>query len=234
MIRSDVKGSILKRQQSPDWEKIDVVLLDMDGTLLDKHFDDHFWEKYVPRQYAAKRGIGVDEAAEELFGFYRAEEGTLNWTDLDFWSDRLGLDIPGLKRQVDHLIAVHPHVIAFLDRIRDIGKKIYLVTNAHSKTLDLKMEKTPLASKFDGAVTSQDLGAPKEDLRSWKKLRDILDFDPHSTLLAEDTVKVLETAESFGIRYLVYVSRSSSAKPPKPCEQYFSINTFLEITPEQG
>ena len=26
-----------------DWDSIDTVLLDMDGTLLDLHFDNYFW-----------------------------------------------------------------------------------------------------------------------------------------------------------------------------------------------
>ena len=42
---------------------------------------------------------------------FRSQENTLNWTDLDYWSEQLGLDIPLLKHEVDHLIAVHPDVI---------------------------------------------------------------------------------------------------------------------------
>ncbi|MDV3444014.1 hypothetical protein R0G64_32270, partial [Pseudomonas otitidis] len=33
------------------------VLLDMDGTLLDLHFDNHFWLDYLPQRYAEHRGI---------------------------------------------------------------------------------------------------------------------------------------------------------------------------------
>ena len=39
------------------WEKIDTVLLDMDGTLLDLHFDNHFWLDYLPQCYAEKNGL---------------------------------------------------------------------------------------------------------------------------------------------------------------------------------
>ena len=35
-----------------DWDDIDTVLLDMDGTLLDLHFDNFFWMHYMPRRYA--------------------------------------------------------------------------------------------------------------------------------------------------------------------------------------
>ena len=35
-----------------DWSHIDTVLLDMDGTLLDLHYDNYFWQQHMPRRYA--------------------------------------------------------------------------------------------------------------------------------------------------------------------------------------
>ena len=203
----------------------------MDGTLLDRHFDDHFWEEHLPLAYANQRGLGVEEAKEELFGLYRSQEGTLNWTDIDSWSDELGLDIPSLKGQVAHLIAIHPFVPAFLDRMRHLGKEVWLVTNAHGKTLDLKMGQTALAGWFHGVFTSQDIGTPKEDLLFWQRLQAKISFDPSRALLADDTVAVLETAERFGIRFLVQVARFSSARPPAAPGRFFSIEWFREIMP---
>ena len=86
---------------------IGYVLLDMDGTLLDKYFDDFFWEQLVPEKYAEKHAMTFGRSKEELGGKYRFHEGTLNWTDLDFWSRELNLDIPALKEQIQHLIEVH-------------------------------------------------------------------------------------------------------------------------------
>ena len=77
---------------------IKYVLLDMDGTLLDKYFDDYFWEHLVPEKYAEKHNISFGRAKEELLTKYNAHEGTLNWTDIDFWSSELRLDIPALKK----------------------------------------------------------------------------------------------------------------------------------------
>lgn len=37
-----------------NWNKINTVLLDMDGTLLDLNFDNHFWLEFVPQRYARK------------------------------------------------------------------------------------------------------------------------------------------------------------------------------------
>ncbi|MGD8353860.1 MAG: HAD hydrolase-like protein, partial [Pseudomonadota bacterium] len=148
---------------APDWKNIDTVLLDMDGTLLDKHFDDHFWEEYVPARYAEVNRITETEAKADLMRRYRSREETLDWTDLDFWSGQLDLDILSLKRQIQHLISIHPNVVEFLARLRTARKSVYLVTNAHNKTLDLKMERTFLADRFDGIITSHQIGVPKED-----------------------------------------------------------------------
>jgi HAD superfamily hydrolase (TIGR01509 family) len=217
-----------------DWHDIDTVLLDMDGTLLDRHFDDHFWLEHVPKRYAEKHGMPSDAARELLHGFFRSQENTLNWTDLDYWSDRLGLDIPQLKREVDHLIAVHPFVVEFLLFLKQHGKRTYLVTNAYSKTLYLKMEKTRLGPYFDDIVSAHDLGLPKEDFGFWDKLRAKVPYDPAHTLLGEDSETNLATAAAYGIRYLIYVSRFSSSATPQASERFSSIHYFSQLIPPAG
>jgi len=217
-----------------DWNAVDTVLLDMDGTLLDRHFDDFFWERHVPEQYARKHGIPVEAARRELLARYRREEGRLTWTDLDFWSRELGLDIPALKAQVEHLIQVHPYVPDFLAFVRRKGKGLYLVTNAHSKTLDLKMRKTRLGPVFDGILSAHELGWPKEDPRFWHALRVRLGFDPARTLLAEDSEDNLRAARTAGIRHLIYVAKPSTARPAAPSAEFPSIVYFKELLPEEA
>lgn len=39
-----------------NWKTIDTVLLDMDGTLLDLHFDNHFWLSLVPQEFKQATG----------------------------------------------------------------------------------------------------------------------------------------------------------------------------------
>lgn len=217
-----------------DWQNIDTVLLDMDGTLLDRHFDDHFWLEHVPATYARREGISLDEAKDGLYPLFRSQEKTLNWTDLDYWSERLRLDIPLLKEEVDHLIAVHPFVVEFLLFLRQHGKESYLVTNAHSKTLDLKMRKTRLGPYFTGIISAHELGLPKEETAFWGKLRERIPFNPERTLLGEDSETNLTTAGEYGIRYLIYVSRYSSRITPVASPHFTSIHYFSELIPPAG
>jgi putative hydrolase of the HAD superfamily len=208
-----------------DWTAVDTVLLDMDGTLLDRHFDDHFWMEHVPKTWGRKHRVPLDEAKQTLYALFRSQEQTLNWTD------RLGLDIPLLKLEVEHLIAVHPGVTEFLAFLRQHGKRTWLVTNAHGKTLNIKMKKTRLGPSFDGIVSAHDLGLPKEDVRFWGKLREKVPFDPARTLLGEDSETNLGTAAAYGIHHLIYVSRFSSAVTPTPSASYTSIHYFTELLP---
>lgn len=212
-----------------DWQAIDTVLLDMDGTLLDRHFDDYFWEVYVPENYALANDLTIEEARQELLVRYRKREGTLAWTDLDFWSDELGLDIPALKIKVNHLIAVHPRVIPFLDFCRRAGKHIYLVTNAHSKTLAIKMEKTELAGYFDRVICAEEIGMAKEDPEFWRGLEAMLGYRKERTMLADDTAKVLASARTYGIGFLVCIAKPSSRKPVLHAKEFISVADFGEL-----
>lgn len=217
-----------------DWNSIDTVLLDMDGTILDRHFDDYFWLEHVPGRWASRNGVSLEYAKEYLYAMFRSQEKTLNWTDLDYWSSRLELDIPMLKKEVEHLIAVHPHVVEFLMFLKHGGKNAWLVTNAHHKTLDLKMKKTLLTPYFTGIVSAHQVGLPKEDYNFWGALQKFISYDPARTLLGEDSETNLETARRFGIRHLVYISRYSSAIKPLPSFTYPSINYFSQLIPSHG
>ena len=213
------------------WDEIDTVLLDMDGTLLDKHFDDYFWEVYVPEHYSLLHDISVEEAKKQLLGRYREVESTLEWTDLEYWSHELGLDIPELKMRVNHMIGVHPYVVEFLEFCLSARKKLYLITNAHSRTLSIKLEKTSIGPWFDRVICAEEVGLAKEDPEFWRRLEKMLEYNPKRTLLADDTEKVLRSAEEYGMQYLVYVARSSSMQAVRYSEKYPSIDYFKELMP---
>jgi len=212
-----------------DWQTIETVLLDMDGTLLDRNFDDYFWGQYVPEVYGLKHDIPTEEAQERLQRRFQREEGTLAWTDLDYWSQELGLDIPALKIRVDHLIQIHPYVIDFLIHCRQNGKQLHIVTNAHSKTLDIKMRKTAIGNHFDRIVCAEEVGLAKEDPIFWENLQEIIPYDKEKTLLADDNETVLASAEIYGIKNLIYVARPSSRLDVRHSKKFPSITYFNEL-----
>ena len=211
-----------------DWSSIDTVLLDMDGTLLDLHFDNHFWLTHLPQRYAELHGgQALDEAA--LKAKFRQHVGTLPWYSVDFWTEELRVDIMQLKEEVAHLIAVHPHVTDFLARLRASRRRVVLATNAHHKSVTLKMARTGLTPHFDAIVSAHALGAAKEEQAFWRRLGEIEAFDPARTLLVDDSLPVLDAARRYGIAHLVAVKRPDTRQPHKDTGDYPAIDDFSQL-----
>lgn len=214
-----------------NWQVIDTVLLDMDGTLLDLHFDNHFWLEFLPRRYAERQGLPESEARQQLMARYAAVRGTLDWYCLDYWTASLGLDLLALKEEVAHRIALHPQAIPFLEAVRASGRKAILVTNAHPASLALKLARTPLGRHLDAVWSSHSLGLPKEAEGFWAHLRGCQPFDPSRTLLVDDNLHVLLSAQNAGIRFLRGVRRPDSQGQPIESEDFVLIDGFAELLP---
>ncbi len=60
------------------WRDIDTVLLDMAGTLLDLHYDNHFWIELLPQRYAEHHGISRAMAELEIQPLFERNAGALN------------------------------------------------------------------------------------------------------------------------------------------------------------
>jgi putative hydrolase of the HAD superfamily len=214
-----------------DWHRIQCVLLDMDGTLLDLHFDNHFWQEIVPRRYAEGRGLDVVTAKAVLAPLFRRREGTLDWYCLDYWTRELKLDIALLKEQTAHLIAVHPYVTEFLDALRHSGRRSVLVTNAHPKSLALKLERTRLGARLDAVISAHDIGHAKEQAAFWATLRRCQPFEPTGTLLIDDNLAVLRAARDYGIAELLAVHRPDTRAAPRDTGEFIALRDFRDLLP---
>lgn len=211
------------------WQQIDTVLLDMDGTLLDLHFDNHFWLSHLPQRYAEHHGVSLALAQAELLPLFREHAGTLNWYCTDFWSRELRLSIRDLKREVAHLIALRPDAELFLRALREAGKRVVLITNAHRDSLSLKMERVELAPWFERLISSHDYGFPKEDQQFWFALRQDVDFDPARSLFIDDSLPILRSAGRFGVAQLLAVRQPDSQAEPKDTEEFAAVEDYREL-----
>ena len=206
-----------------DWNIIDTVLLDMDGTLLDLHYDNYFWSTYLPKRYSEIKKIPLQQAKVQLHQHIHSLEGTLNWYCLDYWSETLEINIGELKAEpaIKHKIAERPHTLAFLQFLQQQQKHVILVTNAHPIGLNMKLAATSFGGYLHHIITSHQFNAPKEEQLFWQCLSKHLSattsdqphFDPAKTLFIDDNESILKAADTYGIAYTIGIHQPDSTIP---------------------
>ena len=208
------------------WKDISTVLLDMDGTLLDLHFDNHFWLEHLPAKLARQRNIPLADAKAYMFTECQQVTGTLSWYCLDYWREKLDLNIVEAKREIQHLISMREDAIPLLDALKASGREVVLVTNAHPDSLSLKVEHTQLDSHIDTLISTHEFGVTKESQALWQQLHQRLGFDPAKTLFVDDSLGILQAAKDFGIKHLLAVSNPDSKQEAREIEDFPAVQDF--------
>lgn len=210
------------------------VLLDMDGTLLDGHFDDLFWNDWVARAYAAKTGLDLGHARQHVQGDLRAVAGQIAWYDFDHWAEHFGLDLESMQESGESLIRCRPGTLALLDYLSHHSIPMILTTNAHPKVLAFKLKavqaKHPdFADYFSDIITSHRFGFPKEARAFWQQFTKQTGIDPTRTALIDDNAKVLDAAKAYGLAGLIAISQPNSNQPAQPLAGYENVRYLNEL-----
>jgi len=209
-----------------NWSEISTVLIDMDGTILDLHFDNHFWLEHLPLRYSEKMSISLEEAKDKLKSDYLAVVGTIEWYCLDYWAERTQMKIKELKREIQHLIQLRSDAKNFLLALKASGREVVLVTNAHPESLSLKIERTQLDQYFDVLYSTHEFGVTKESQLLWQRLQDKQGFDCNKTLFIDDSVEILQSAQQYGIKHLLAVANPDSKKATNVIKGFEAVTDF--------
>jgi putative hydrolase of the HAD superfamily len=188
------------------FKDIECLLIDMDGVILDNAYDNDFWQNQIPEVIADSKGIAFDDAKRLAIQIFNYKKNTKDWYDVDYWSNMLSIDIEAQKRSEKSFskISLYDGVIDTLSVLKNKTKMI-LITNAHRKTLNIKLEKYNLTPYFDEMVCAHELNYVKEDIQLWYMLRSKYRLDYEKTLLVEDTINNINVGLSAGISGAIYV-----------------------------
>lgn len=211
------------------WSEIDTVLLDMDGTLLDLHFDNYFWMELIPQKLAERSGASLASCKADMMAHYERIMGQIEWYCLDYWAKELDMDIVAAKREIEHLIAMRDDTVPFLDALHESGREVILVTNAHPDSLSLKVEHTHLDKHINTLISTHEFGVTKESQSLWQQLQARLQFDPKRTLFVDDSLPVLTSAQTYGIEHLLCVTNPDSKKPVRQITEFNAIQDYRTV-----
>lgn len=212
-----------------DWDSIDTVLLDMDGTLLDLHFDYYFWTVHLPKKYCQIHSASLSKITPYIASRLEEKQGQLEWYCTDYWSDQFQLDIIQAQQEVKHLIAERDSVMAFLERLGSMNKKRILITNSDRPSIDLKFAICAIAPYLDQVISSHDYRAAKEQQEFWHQLRAHIDFNTDTALFIDDSESVLDSAQQFGIKNLLSIKEPNSSQLRQIDSKYPMVDNFMHL-----
>jgi len=215
-----------------NWNAIDTVLLDMDGTLLDLKFDSDFYNVHLPRRLQEDHKITHDQALAAVNRMHEITQGQLSWYCTDHWSNELGVNLMALKAEVASQITVKEDAPAFLVWLQQRKLDVRLVTNAHPDVLALKAQHTDLERYIDSGkmICSHQFDYAKEHPGFWQAYASHAPFDADRTVLIDDNVTVLQTAKNFGVRYLIAPAKPDSSSPRIDSAGFDTIDRFEQLT----
>lgn len=195
------------------WKDIDTVLLDMDGTLLDLHYDNYFWFTYLPQRVYDTHGGNLAQIKAEMSAHIHNAKGDQKWYDLNYWSALFEVNVAELKIEIKDKIALLPNTLNFLNAMQDAGKRMVIATNAHPDSVHVKVDECGIGHYFEHIISGFKYGYAKENPLFWDALKSDIGYDEATTLFVDDNADVLNTAKRAGIAQVVGITEPDTHAP---------------------
>lgn len=153
-------GRVYKKEPINTIQMIKYVSFDLDDTLTDmKAFDKVMWNVEIPKLYAEKHHLSIEEAEKEVFSeYYKAlyVNKIDNWTSLTMWFKKFGLDDwEGFLEDMGEKLSVFDDVFPILEQLSQKYELVMYSAN-DPRLLKFKLEKTGLKKYFTEVFSSED------------------------------------------------------------------------------
>ena len=132
---------------------VKVVSFDVEGTLVTPDFSYAVWFEGIPRRYAEKNGINLEQAKKAVEEEYRkVGDQRLEWYDVRYWFDKLGLGTPvPVMQSCESQVCYYPEVKEVL---ASLSKEYKLVVASGSTRDFLRHLLQDIEPYFSGIYSS--------------------------------------------------------------------------------
>ncbi len=208
-------------------KQYDNYLFDADGTLFDTVDLICTCFQYVAGKYAGKtmdrrtiiNGIGLP-LKSQLITHLGAELDHAHILD-DYLQYQLSI--------MHDSIGLFPHVIETLEKLKDAGKKLAIVTSRRRFSMETILRTTDTAGYFDVLVTPEDTVRHKPDAEPALKAIALLGADKSSTVFTGDALYDICSGASAGID-TIFVKWSQAPVSSLPVAPTWAIDSLQELT----
>ncbi len=180
-------------------KKIEAILLDMDGTLIDSeaHYikGTYTWLKRLGFKGQIADiypiiGLTMDETYDYLQSLVAYPKAYLAKLNDDYFFSEDPLDYPSL---------LFPEVREALKELKKEGYRLALCTSSGRKEIDLFFKKTNLGGYFDLVLTKEDISHNKPDPEIYLKALKKLNIHKEKAVVVEDSKQGILASKRAGI-----------------------------------
>lgn len=134
-----------------------------------------------------------------------------------------------MQLEFKHQVTARKGCYELLNYLKTQQYPIWLATNADVAGLNFKLQQMNLKQYFDVIVSSEEIGHAKEEIEFWQILSTQHDFDPQYCYFIDDTEKVLNSAQKFGIKHLISIMQPSSEQSARDSFPYPMLNQLTDF-----
>jgi putative hydrolase of the HAD superfamily len=132
-----------------------IVSFDVEGTLVTPDFSYAVWFEAIPRRYAEKNGITLEQARRAVEEEYRGVgDQRLEWYDVRYWFDKLGLGTPvPMMQRCENQVRYYPEVKEVLASLSEKYKLVVASGSTRDFLHHLLQDIEPYFSEIYSSIT---------------------------------------------------------------------------------
>lgn len=179
----DLYGTLVDIHTDEDdprlWQRMSVLMAQEGLSSSAQQLQKQYGDEVARLEAAAKadRGVGAEIDIGPVFASFYAGTG------ITPCQDHIAFLARTFRVLSQHRLRLFPGTVEMLTRLRQQGKRIYLVSNAQTLFTMPELEALGLLPYFDGVVISSEIGVKKPDGRIYRLALERFHLDPERTVM---------------------------------------------------
>ena len=209
---------------------VKAILIDMDGTIT-KFNLDYMWMRRTALQLLDEAGLSRPSFSDQMsiYAMLNDLRGSISNERLNEVKKRIYEKVETIESKAAERAELMPGAIGALNELRQMKKKIVIVTNNGRLGTDRTLERLNLLGIFDAVVTRDDVDELKPDPGIVFKALNLASAKADEAILVGDAVIDIRAAKAASVRCVAVPTGPFPATRLLQEEPEFIVNSLLDV-----